>query len=319
MEEENPLIQADIKGLYQPREEIKERREILGQVKHEKIKSPDMPEAHKKLGEMVGEQVRSTIKRKLEPLSKEEFANQIRFTRLCRKLTEEKLNDPTIDEKIKKGLKEYFDSLKAWSEGARLSLIERIGPVDQQPVSGEELAIWLQNDNLGCQTGMLREKDGSVIVWHTEEEGDLERIGSLKVVSFEINGEERHAFLYPDLLPGSAFGWQKGFFQAVDFLYLKEPEKAGALANIAAWLTWRLGNQIEPERVIKALAPYADGYVLNIVRIRNSQVEAKKIEFVHDQIAKTVLGSEEGDYSFQVNLPTPGSAIAETESRYSWK
>ena len=312
MEEGSP-IQPEIKGLYRPKDKIEERREILGPIIHETIKSPNMPEAHRRLGEMVGQEVQSIIGRKLESLSEEEFADQIRFTRSCRQLIEKKLNEPTIDEKIKDGLKEYFDSLKAWAEGAKLSSIEGLGSVDQQPVSGEELAFWLQNDNLGCQTGMLREKDGSVIVWHTEEEGDLERIGSLRIISFKINGEEKHVFLYPDLLPGPAFGWQKDFFQAVDFLYLKEPEKAGALANVAVWLIWRLGNQIEPERVIESLAPYVDGYALNIVRIKNGQVEAKKIEFAHGQIAETVLGSKEGDYSFQVNLPTPGSAIAETK------
>jgi hypothetical protein len=39
-----------------------------------------------------------------------------------------------------------------------------------EPLGQIDLAMFLQNDCTGCQTGMYRAQDGSVVLWHTEED-----------------------------------------------------------------------------------------------------------------------------------------------------
>ena len=92
----------------------------------------------------------------------------------------------------------------------------------------------------------------------------------LRIAAFNV-GDEHHpvvmnAFIYPDLLPGPAFGWRSdGFAQGVDKLHIRDfPElKRGMLANVVTWLTLRLGAAMAAREIIASLQPYYDGYALN--------------------------------------------------------
>jgi hypothetical protein len=178
----------------------------------------------------------------------------------------------------------------------------------RQPVSAVELALFLQNDNVGCQTGVYRDKAGAVILWHTEEDVEVEpgsRFDKLRLATFQIGEDdsEINAFIYPDLLPGPAYGWRNdGFLQAVDSLPLKPAAGAYVLANIAAWITLRLGKALDPEAVIAALGPFFDGYALTTVRLKDEQIQATKIEFAGDRRLVAILDPYPGSYLFQVNI-----------------
>jgi hypothetical protein len=168
------------------------------------------------------------------------------------------------------------------------------------------LALFLQNDNLGCQTGVYRENEGAVILWHTEEdvqEGES-RFDKPRIATFQAgDGGQMSAFVYPDLLPGPAYCWRHdGFIQAVDSLPLKPAPGAYVLANIATWVTLRLGKAVAPEVVIQALAPFVDGYALTVVQEKGGEVQASKIEFAGDQYLLSPLENEPGCFLFQVNL-----------------
>lgn len=288
-----------------PIETIEEKKAFLGPLEILEIEAPDLIAAHYQLGEIVGFQTRKILDKKLQETTPEKFFSQIKFIRNCRQQMEQKLQDPLIG----KSLEEYFVCLKSWAQGADIAcdfknnkLLNK--PVEGKPVTPEDLALWLQNDNLGCQTGMLRDKDGSVLVWHTEEEIDRSRIDKPRVINFQIsNGEKMSFFCYPDLLPGASFAWRKGFFQAVDFLYLKGTEKPGSLANVAAWLTLRLSQEQEPRKVISSLLPFVDGYAINIVKATNGRVFGEKIEFVGETVLEPkILSPEKGSTCFQVNI-----------------
>ncbi len=177
--------------------------------------------------------------------------------------------------------------------------------------SALDLALILQKERSGCQTGVYRLPNGSVVLWHTEEDVEAEpgcRFDRLRMVSFPIQEEDRTveitAFLYPDLLPGPTFGWHSdGYFQAVDTLFLKSHHREGALlANIATWVTLRLGGKMDASSVIVMLAPFWDGYTLTCAWSEAGQVRAQTVEFAGQKMVSTALAEEAGDFLFQVNL-----------------
>jgi len=116
-----------------------------------------------------------------------------------------------------------------------------------------------------------------------------------------------HALIYPDLLPGPAFGWRSdGFIQAVDSLLLKPSSLkiGGVLANVASWITLRLGFQVGFEEALRALQPYYDGLALNFAGSKDGRVYSGKVEFSDSRIIPFVLEDEPGSYLFQVNVFT---------------
>jgi len=116
-----------------------------------------------------------------------------------------------------------------------------------------------------------------------------------------------HAFIYPDLLPGPAFGWRSdGYAQAVDTLHIQllPSQKDGILANIVTWLTLRLGSACDPVEVVRAIGPYFDGYALNTISVHNDMVRVEKFEFARDKMIPYTLDEQPGSYLFQVNIFT---------------
>jgi hypothetical protein len=159
---------------------------------------------------------------------------------------------------------------------------------------------------------MYRTQDGSVVLWHTEEDVE-EQPGSgfdlLRIAEFNV-GDKNHpmvmrAFIYPELLPGPAFGWRSdGFAQAVDKLHIRHfPDlTAGILANVVTWLTLRLGPVMDSKEIIESMQPYYDGYALNTVYRQDGGVEANKYEFAANHILPSHLETQPNSFLFQVNI-----------------
>lgn len=295
---------------FVPISQLRASKERLGPIDFLDFREWDLVTAHRKLGEVVKEQAQTILLRKLDRLDKAEFVERIRLARQGRGALVEKLHAPYIDPGIRRALGEYMDCLSVWTAGAELGKIHHkllSGPgVDGLPVLAGDLALFLQNDNLGCQTGVYRENGGAVILWHTEE--DVQEAGSRfdkpRIATFRTaDGRQMSAFIYPDLLPGPAYCWRSdGFIQAVDSLPLKPAPEAYVLANIATWVTLRLGKAIAPEAVIEALGPFVDGYALTVVQEKGGKVLADKIEFAGDQYLLSPLENEPGCFLFQVNI-----------------
>ena len=295
---------------FVPISQLRASKERLGPIDFLDFGELDLVAAHRRLGEEVKEQAQKILLRKLDRLDKPEFVERLRLARQGRGALAEKLHAPYIDPRIRRALGEYLDCLSVWTAGAELGRVQH--PllsdlrVDGLPVLAGDLALFLQNDNLGCQTGVYREEGGAVILWHTEE--DVQETGSRfdkpRIATFRTgDGPEMSAFIYPDLLPGPAYCWRSdGFIQAVDSLPLKPAPEAYVLANIATWITLRLGKAVALEAVIEALGPFVDGYALTVVQEKGGEVLADKIEFAGDDYLFSPLENEPGCFLFQVNI-----------------
>ncbi len=170
------------------------------------------------------------------------------------------------------------------------------------------LFLALQEDEVGCQTGVYRERDGSVILWHTEEDYEQtpgERFDQLRLFSFRA-ADQRIAtgFIYPDLLPGPTFGWHgNDFMQAIDTLHIKPVDFEDALMpNALAWLSLYLGTQVTREELSRSLGPFQGGYSLTALSKTGSKVGVEKIEFANADHTISHLESDAGCYLFQTNV-----------------
>jgi hypothetical protein len=308
-------------------------KQRLGEVVFLEFQDSDIVTAHRRLGEEVRWQVHRILSKKLDKLTYEQLVEQIGLIRRCKSALAEKSISPRIDGRIRSALTEYLTCLSAWSDGVQLSSFQhqrlRGLVVENEPVSPEDLVLLLQNDNSGCQTGVYREQDGSVVLWHTEEDVEEEfgsRFDKLRVVSFSVGenaGVTRvNAFVYPDLLPGPAYCWRSdNYVQAVDAIFLKQnPCNGSMLANVATWMTLRLGKEVEPREVIGALGPFIDGYGVTVVQAEDERVLASKIEFAGDQTLTSLLDDATGSFLFQVNVFSNKDAlIATAYEDMDWK
>jgi hypothetical protein len=272
----------------------------------------DLQTAHWHLGMHVRQQVHKILSQRLERLDISLRTLLFQQSHHCAETLTEKLADQRLDSRLHVALQEYMNCLAAWIDGAGLMDFTHPTLAAYSPVSPLDLALFLQHDSTGCQTGMYRQEDGSVILWHTEEDIEFEDgsgFDQLRLAAFNVGegGSQTtmHAFIYPDLLPGPAFGWRSdGYAQAVDTLHIKllPSQKDGILANIATWLTLWMGPACDPAEVVKAMCPYFDGYALNTLSVRNDKVRAEKFEFARDKIIPSTLDEQPGSYLFQVNI-----------------
>lgn len=272
----------------------------------------DLPTAHRLLGQHVREQVKKILVYKLDTWDEIRLHKMFTQSQACMALLAEKAANPRIDRQLRTAIGEYLHCLSAWAEGAELEHCDHSALASFQPLGSTDLAMFLQNDCAGCQTGMYRSPDGSVVLWHTEEDVE-EQPGSgfdmLRIAEFNVGGKSHpvmlRAFIYPDLLPGPAFGWRSdGFVLAVDKLHIRNfPDlTAGILANVATWLTLRLGPAMDSEEIIESLQPYYDGYAINTVYSQGGRVKAHKFEFAGDRIITSHLDEQPNSYLFQVNI-----------------
>jgi hypothetical protein len=281
----------------------------LGSIQILDYRHLSIVEAHGKLGEEVGAQARKLLKAKILDLDNVALSEEIKFAKDILQNLQEKSKSPKIDNLIRGWIKTYLLCLNSWANGAQLERVIEKSKLGA-PVLPEALTLFLQNDNTGCQTGVLRKENGSVLLWHTEEDDTTtfgERFDKLRLAVFHLDTGSRSvdifSFIYPDLLPGAAFNWRSdGYMQAVDALYLVPDKNAFTLANSICWLTLFAGQDAKAQAIFDGLKPVSDGYVLNVVFNRNKLPHAERIEFARDQYAMSILAEHPNSFHFQVNL-----------------
>ena len=310
---------------------IMESKKTLGPITSLDCAHLDTINAHRLLGQDVRAQIHKILANRLdEQGSAEQITAQIRQARRYQNAMENKLQNPSLDEIVKTAIGEYLACLSAWGDGAQLADFHHAlldSEVDNLSVSAKDLAMLLQEDETGCQTGVYREQDGSVILWHVEEDDEKapgERFDKLRLLSFRAYGDQiASGFIYPDLLPGPTFAWQGGnFVQAVDTLHIKPVDfDDSILPNMLAWLGLYLGTQFSREELAKRLGPFQGGYSLTAIHKEEGQVSVEKIEYANEMVAASTLGNSPGSYLFQTNilsdpsLPIGAHEQASAESR----
>jgi len=272
----------------------------------------DTVSAHRLLGQDAHKQIHKILKKRLdEQGSAEKAAAQIRQVRRYQAALDAKLQNPHLDETVKTAIANYSASLSAWADGAQLTDFRHAflpAEVDGSLVRAKDLAMFLQEDETGCQTGVYREQDGSVIFWHVEEDEENspgERFDKLRLFSFRAyDGKTATAFIYPDLLPGPTFAWQSGaFVPAIDTLHIKPADLDNSiLPNTLAWLALYLGTYTTREKLVKSLGPFHGGYSLTALHKTDGQVDVEKIEYANDALYTSGLEENAGCYLFQTNI-----------------
>ncbi len=276
--------------------------------------------AYRSLGEDVRKQVWKISERILTSLSSESLFKRIRRVRSIQKTIISKQRSSKIPLLICNALSEYQECLKNWSIGINFTdfLLQKKQPsIDGHAITPFDLALVLQDEYGGCQTGAYRDDDGSVIFWHTEEAHEKEpgqRFDRFRLAQFTLDRKDEpvslYSFIYPDLLPGPSFAWRSdGYVQMVDFLILKpDLTRTGLFANLATWITLRLGMQLRPELVVRHLAPFFDGYSLMYVNNFHAKPQVGRIEFAANKHSPSSLGDQPGSFLFQVNIFSSQSA-----------
>jgi hypothetical protein len=291
---------------------IMEFKQSMGPIALMDCTYVDTTNAHRLLGQDARAQIHKILAKRLDDQSSEEqVAGQIRRARRYQTALKEKMQIPGLDEIVKVAIGEYLACLSAWAEGAQLAGYHHVflpPKVDDLPISAEDLAMFLQEDETGCQTGVYREQDGSIILWHAEEDEEKtpgQRFDKLRLFSFRASsGQIATGFIYPDLLPGPTFAWQGGnFVQAVDTLHIKFIDDDDAiLPNILTWLGLYLGAMVSREALAKCLGPFQGGYSLTSAYKTNRRISVEKIEYANDMVTATTLENSAGSYLFQTNI-----------------
>lgn len=283
-------------------ESILAERDRLGPIEVLVARASSMSGAHRALGELMKGPALGAIEARIAGTDPAALKAQIRGVRACRSFIEQCSVRAGTAEPVRRAILDYLECLTGWSEA--LGLGGRLAgglEVDGQQTSALDLALWAQDDNTGCQTGMLRRADGSVFLWHTEED-TIGYFDKPRIVSFVVGDETLHAFMYPYLLPGPAFGWQAGQVHAVDTLFMRRDlTPVGAYTSVASWLIWRLGPAADAREVIRALSPFVDGCAVNVVQPAARGARATTHEFGGRRLASRSLRADAGAFAFQAN------------------
>ncbi len=287
----------------------------LGPIAPMDFAADDLPSAHRMLGQEVRIKVHALLADKLSKIESPALADHIRLLRQCHRNASARMAAPNVPPRIRLALQEYLASFDAWLDGAGLTdfrhpRLEGL-LVDGLPVTPADLGLWLQGDEGACQTGVYRQSDGSLLLWHTEENREIiigERFDKLRVATLKFPDEDGEmqalgAFVYPEVLPGSTFGWNReGYVQAVDTLFAQwDTNKDEVLSHVPCWVAWRLGAETSPQEVVAALAPFWGAYTITAVQPRAGKVTATKVEFSCDEWIETSLGETPGSFLFQAN------------------
>jgi len=304
-------------------EELQAVRSMLGPIVHLDLSAEDTPAAHRRLGAEVKEQVEAFVLSRLlisphdllqsELLSARQTAGECR-----RRLTAAKVNG-----QVRAAMGVYLASLMAWAEGACLGdlVVQEMRDlrIEGGAVTALDLAFLLQGETIGCQTGMLRDPDGGVHIWHTEEDRvwpSGSRFDRLRLFTCKSSPDARSptmtAFVYPDLLPGPAFGWcGPGYAQAVDALYLQPGVGApGVPANAVTWICLYLGGVMPTAQVAADLAPIQGGHVLSSLTRQADGIQAEVAEFLDQSCLTAELEPAPGAWTYHVNMLSPLAAQA---------
>jgi hypothetical protein len=262
----------------------------------------DLVEAHRRLGILIGSQVHQIILSRMKACNAFETvefqktaAKRLAWIENIRKSD----STPVI---IREALEQYLACLESWSEGAdfvSLNLPE---------VTPLELAVFLQDDHHGCQSGVYRQPGGSILFWHTEEDVDepeCVRVDQPRIIRFATasNGPDVYSFIYPDLLPGPNFNWRSdGFVQFADSLFFNGKGLTdGIAANLVTWVTLMIGHEMQTKDIINSIFPVIDGYALFTAAPNHSNVNCSRIEFTASEMFVSMLGNQPGTQLLQTN------------------
>ena len=298
-------------------------RAALGHVVHMDLGEMDTPSAHHRLGSDVRGQVQAFVKARLVTRPADELRAELARARRCAGETHRRVGSASLPQAVRQALEAYLASLDSWAEGACLEDLARdvMGDlrIDGGVVQPLDLAFLLQTETIGCQTGLLRDRDGGVLVWHTEEDHDVAvggRFDRLRLFTCRASPESPSpsmtGFVYPDLMPGPAFGWcGPGYAHAVDAFYLRlSDDGPGIPANAVTWVCLYLGGALPPSQVVRWLAPVQSGYALSSLCRTNGRIEAGVVEFLGDTCLESELGPTPGAWTFTVNMLSPQAVAA---------
>jgi hypothetical protein len=266
------------------------------------LASLSIGDAHEELGRSVSAQIHRILESRFKGKTPEWISASQSMVRSQLARIENHSREPSLPSYLKESLRIYLDCLWHWSRGAGLLNADYRGWTDF------ELAMLLQDDHPGCQSGVYRQPLGSVLFWHTEEdvdETDLRRVDQPRLMRFRspFGSTEITSFIYPDLLPGPNFNWRSdGLLQFADSLLLQpECRREGVPANLIAWLSLLLEGEIRAAQIIEFLQPIFDGYALFRLYPQLEGIACTRVEFALDQFQETRLSLEPGVFLAQTN------------------
>lgn len=290
------------KGLM-PLSDLTAASERMGVIEEIEIRAENWVKAQEELGGRLKEQIQRTVNNKLDK-EPEVLRAGLDLAKKSRMYLESEINEG--GEKGKEA-GDYRDCMIAWAKGAGLrEMVDKVKKTaNTEELDELDIGLWLQNDNVGCQTAIFRTEAGEILLIHTEED-NTGSVDKPRLAKFLIGGAETTAFVYPSLLPGPAFGWSQSegeyYFQALDFLYLRATDGQASLANMVAFLALKNGKYDEVEKIIKRHAPYVDGYAMNLVEI-NRGISEDRVKAMRIVFAKNRTNTKELDKELvQVNI-----------------
>ena len=270
------------------------------------------------LGKMTKNDVWSSLEKKVKNKPQRKIMAEIRYSRVCYRFLQRQSADKKIPSVIRAALLEYLDCFWAWCKGLNLDqfkndYIDR--PIDGKRISGEDLGFWIQNENIHCQTGMVRGKESAIYLWHTEEEPpDESFVTKPLLVDFLIKGVLRTSYIHPLNMPATGFGWQKNFFHVMNSYYVYDFLKdGGSLAHCCCWVLWRLGLEVDSKEIIRALFPFTDGCVIYTVKEYEGTVIGQRYSFGIRHLYEDILPEKASSYFFQATLVRDAPALVPYE------
>lgn len=261
----------------------------------------DRVSAHLALGNEVKRAAHRRLKLTLDGLDGKGLSEQVSRVQTVRKMLEDRSKRTDF---VGRAIESYLVCCSAWAEGTDLAKFQHPKLVDIRDVSPIDLALLLQLEPTGCQTGVFRQEDGSIILWHTEEDVDenTERFDKLRIVAIKSGEEIAHAFIYPDLLPGPAFSWtERGTALAVDSILAKANSPTGSFSNLIYWIVLFYHESLAPQAILAGLAPIMDGGAITTLS-SGEEIRAERTEFVADDVMISRLDPRPGSYLFQSNV-----------------
>jgi len=299
--------------------ELQATKERLGPIEVLGFYELSLKEGYRKLGLEVRDVARRYAESFLDRDDAEMTHKKLGFGEQCVKALVAKMEDCDIPQ-VKTALSDYMTALKSWSDAIDFSSIDHpaVAKLLEEGRTTEEanmiIGLSLQNDNVGCVSGLMRGEDGEILFWHNEEiieDEPGERVDKARIVRLNgIGGREYYSFVYPDLLPGAGFSFARDIFISVDAQHTTEDQEPRILANTATWVISYLGNAYDPYETLNSLAPFVDGYVINYARIVGQKVLGGKVEFALDTVGRVDLPSNTGEYLISTNIYTQDGNVA---------
>ncbi len=267
-----------------------------------RIDADDLPSAHAALGEQLRAAIAGVVEQRLANHSAAELTAQLRAIRLSRAHLERRAAAASLEPALRRAIRDYLTTLAAWARGADLGSLRYLARRSGATWSAEDIALWLQDDNTGCQTGVVRDHDGSVLLWHTEED-TIGLFDRARLVQMNVGAAQLTAFLYPYLMPGPAFGWHARGLFAYDTLSVRRTAGGGTPTSALSWILWSTQGELAPLSTASALAPFLDGGAFTVVqREADGTVSANVIEAGGTVAVGSSLSSSPGARRLQVNM-----------------